>query len=282
MDTEKTDANTNTNVKDAEVVTEEQSQETHTAESGAPASAPETEKTNSGMTIWYVLIALAILGGAAYLGYQQGWFGMSSDAPQAAQEAIFEPVSGTVARVNGVEIDSKAYNDRLNQIAGTVAAQGINVANEEAKADVQKQALDSLISTQLLLQAAESEGITVSAAEVDAEYQALIERFGGEEQFMTRVDEVGLTVDQVRSDLESELLISGFLSGELTPEDTAVSDAEIEARYDELTTGMENPPALEEVRAQIEQPLVSEKQQAVLMDIIDELTEAADIEILLE
>ena len=103
---------------------------------------------------------------------------------------------GAVASVNGVKISQ----DRLY---GLLADQG--------GSDL----VDYLITEEIINQESEKKKITVSDADVDKEYQTIVESYGGEEAFLQQIEASGGSAEAVKEELKTNLKIEKLLEPEI-------------------------------------------------------------------
>lgn len=95
-------------------------------------------------------------------------------------------------------------------------------------------AISQLADRQLLYQAALESGVTVGDAELDSLLQNQYNRFQGQEKFETWAQEKGISLDFVRKDFSSIMLIEKMLDQKFAGQ-IAVSDADIEDAYKNKT-----------------------------------------------
>lgn len=96
------------------------------------------------------------------------------------------------AEVNGEVITQDELNEILNNTYGN---------------DI----LEALISEKLIEQAASKKNLTVSKAEIDDEYQTVVDSYGGDEAFKETIAASGVTEAQVKADIKSYLLAEKLL-----------------------------------------------------------------------
>src|SRR4051812_48370119 len=97
-----------------------------------------------------------------------GWYAFTK-APMGSGGPAAVGAADAVATVNG----EKVTRGQLNAVEAQMAGQGAPAATTtEAKAALDKQALDSVIGRTLLLQAATQAGLTASTTAVDAQIAA--------------------------------------------------------------------------------------------------------------
>ncbi len=246
----------------------------------APAEQSEQSSSKQGGKIALAIVFLLIVGGLVWAGMQQRdnsavVSGDDINFDSNAPAPDFDDVPDVVATVNGTELNKADYVQAYNQAQQTVQQQGVP-ANEAA---VQTQALDVLINTELLVQAANDAGVTVSEEAVDAELASFTEQFGGEEGLTTALADAGIDQETLTASVREQLLVENYLA--TTPElseEVAITDEAIQARYDEVAAqGVEGLPSLEEVAPQIEAQLAAEAEQTATQSLIERLRAAADI-----
>lgn len=195
----------------------------------------------------------------------------------------FQTQDEVVARVNGEEVVRSELDARIAQFEQALTAQGQSsqLENEESKAQLENQALSQIIAEKLVLQEAEKENINVSQEEVDTEYQNIVTTVGGEEALSQRLEELDTTKEDLRENIEQQLITQKYIDNITANENFEVTDEEVVAFYDEWSAEQEDPPAFEEVETQVRDQLVSQKENQFISDFIAELRQNANIEILL-
>jgi FKBP-type peptidyl-prolyl cis-trans isomerase (trigger factor) len=143
---------------------------------------------------------------------------------------------------------------------------------------VREQVLNQLISRTLISQAAEASGTAVPAAQIDAQIESVTGQFESEEAYLAELDAQGLTEAELRSQIEAELLGQIYLEGTLDYESIAVTEEEVQSTYEQVAASGGQVPPLAEVREQVEQLVIQQKQQTLVAAHVDELRAEADIE----
>lgn len=187
--------------------------------------------------------------------------------------------SKAVAYVNGEKITQSDFDLRVNQILSSPQAQGLNLDDPSIRDSIEQQILTEIINTRLLLQNAKDAGIEIGDGEVDAEYRLMIERLGSEEVLLQEVKKGGLTEDEFRKNIADQLMIQAYLDDNVDTSSTTATEEEVQAFYDENVAGSDGAPALADIRTQIEDQIVSVKQQQLIGDFIALLRKDADIKI---
>lgn len=248
--------------------------------SEATTTAPATSMNRQAM--WYILafVVVALIG----VGL---WFMLERDG--RVNTTVFSGISDflkqgqAAAVVNGTEISVFDFESTLRQLTANTTEQGIDPTDEAVVADLRSQAIESLVNTELLRQAAVSASVTVSDEDVESRYQQIMQSIGGTEALLARMEELGVSEEMLRRDIRNDILIQAHIDAAVGIDAAKVSEDEIKRFYDQVASS--NPdavPPLEEVRGQIEENLLFQKQQEIVGQYVDGLREAATIEVLLK
>ncbi|MBD3282596.1 MAG: hypothetical protein GF387_03275 [Candidatus Portnoybacteria bacterium] len=218
--------------------------------------------------ITIVVVLLIIVAGAIYFLSPEGFI------PKKGEKG-----GNAVAIVNGEEISQEEYNSAESQIA---ANQGIDLGSvdEETKQQIQNQAINNLVSQTLLSQAIENSDVAISEQEINNQIQIIKDRFDSEDAFNQALSAQGMTEEDLRSQIELSLSQQAYFDQELNLSSVEASEEEVASKYEEVAANQEVPP-LEQVRDQVEQLIVQEKQQDLINDHVEELRAEADIQILI-
>lgn len=248
-----------------------------TIESEAAVSAAEAAPNVRNRVVMQYVIAIGIIfvmgAGLLYALEEQG----------RIDTGIFDSVSELVnpapaaAVVNGVKIPLAQYEKNREQLVQTATFQGLDPENESIKTQIKTQALDILVNTELLRQAAVEGGVTVSTEDVDARYKEIIATLGGEEALQAKMTELSITPESLRIDIEGELLIKKHLDAAVDFSSVTLDPAEVQAVYDQANTPGADIPPFEEVKGQIETQLKASKEQEVVGKYIETLKADAEI-----
>lgn len=189
-------------------------------------------------------------------------------------------LAGPAATVNGVAVSRDDFDRNFEQVLREVEMQGFAGQLDPAmEASLREQAVQSLINAELLKQAAEAAGATVSTEEIEARLAEIEAGNGGAEELAARMLEFGITMEQLQIDIEREILIQNHLNSVLNLEAITITDEELEETYNQILVaneGTEIPP-LSEVSAMLADQLLNDKQQQVVGEYIDTLRAEADI-----
>lgn len=192
-----------------------------------------------------------------------------------------------VATVNGKDILKKDYEVEIENTKTSYEQQGINLdeLDSKMKEEVEKSVLDQLINTELILQTAEKDGVSVEQGEVDSELEAIKSQFEEDKQFEEALEKNKLTEEQLGEQVKKQLIITKYLDknvGELS-----ATDEELQAVYNQYKESAETqeqePEDFETMKPQLEQQVLAQKKNEKVNELIEELrkTNEEKIEILL-
>ncbi|KIL49980.1 SurA N-terminal domain-containing protein [Jeotgalibacillus soli] len=188
-----------------------------------------------------------------------------------------------VAVVNGEEVTGEQYNALLTPSQTQFQSMGQDPTTEEAAEQIKTMTLDNLVGQVLLLQKANESGINVSEEEIEEERSAIAEQYGGAEAFDELLAQAEMDEEMLNTQLENQVKYNKYIEETLPIEE--VTDEDIQASYDELTVQYEESdqeiPALEDVQEDIRSQLERERSQELLVQHVEELKEAAEIEFLI-
>jgi len=262
-----------------ENMSENETTETVAATESATSAAPAA-KSGMGKIIAAVVVVAVLLLGVLYVLEKEGRSSTTIFSSMIEKQRAAE----VVATVNGEDITNADLDVSINQFEQLAAAQGIDTTSPEMQAEVRAQALEVLINTTLLRQAAAEKGIEVTDEDVAARIEAITADIGGAEALTARMQELQLEAGQMQDDIKDELMIQALLETVFADAAVEVTAEEVQELYDnakEQAGGAEAAdfPALEEVQAQVEQQIQSGKEQAAIDEYLAELKAEADISV---
>lgn len=176
-----------------------------------------------------------------------------------------------VATVNGREIYGDIYNFVYAQIK--VGLHQLGYESEDLN-EVKDLTLSILINQELLKQDAEHRQISVSESEIEAELEMF--KANMDMQFSMLENQPKLSEEAYKDQLRFELIHEKYLESEI--EEVDVTDADIEAAYEDLKAQMEDIPDLADIKEQLKQELMLQKEQEMLQKLVEELENEAHIE----
>ena len=147
------------------------------------------------------------------------------ESTTAAVSPVATPPQGPVARVNGTTIDSIELRR-----AKKVMLRGQTVPAEQ-QAAVEKQAVEQLVSAEILYQAAAKLEIKDLETQIDAKLAQGKARFKDELDFKKAIKDLEMDEKDLREYTRRDLLISRFVEIAFVSK-TAISEAEIREFYD--------------------------------------------------
>ncbi|MFD2830392.1 SurA N-terminal domain-containing protein [Corticicoccus populi] len=199
-------------------------------------------------------------------------------------EPDLEGIPEVVAEVNGEEITQEDFTQTYeSQFQQTAMQQQMMGGGEEINQDeLKQQVADMLVNQELLAQEAENRDFTAGEDEVNEMVDQMLEQNGMEnrDELFAALDEQGLPEDEVMNLLETQIKVDQLIedeSGEIEP-----TDEELQEMYDQMqeqqgqTEGEEEPPSFEELKPQLEQQFVMQKQGEATQALIEQLKEDAD------
>lgn len=265
---------------------EQQSKTTKTTEndittSTAPEPVIETNLTESDTSAAkkalvrnYAIatIIVALMGGGLWLvlesqgRVQTNFLGVMADRSPAAT-------------VNGVEISREAYERNRSQIEESAAGQEVDISDPTVISEINTQAIETLINTELLQQEAQKLGIETSQEDVQNRYNEIVQQVGGEEALTTRMAELGITEDGLRSDIEREMVIQLLFAQEANTASIEVTEEELREVYEQVSAQQEGELPFAEIREALETNIRLSKEQELVTAYIEKLRSAASVEI---
>ncbi|MDD5557833.1 MAG: peptidylprolyl isomerase [bacterium] len=177
----------------------------------------------NGRAMAYVLICLACVAACAGCG------------PGEREAGPAEPPAGTdavAATVNGVPIKAADVDRAVEEIAGRYGGALPPEQMGQMRAVLRPQALEALISEQLLVQEADREGIAADEQAVEAQLRDVAARFPGPGEFREVLAARGMAERDVRAEIDRALRIELLLARKIGGAGS-VSDEEVSAFHKE-------------------------------------------------
>ena len=222
------------------------------------------------------IIVLLIIGAGGWYLVSSGTLNLNQFM-QPGGSADSTDTATTVATVNGENISSV-------QLAAAVAQ--INAQNGTSTittpAQVQTQALDSLIAQTLLTQAVKKAGIVASSTQVEAQIQAAKTQLGTQAAYEQALAAQGMTEESFRAQISADLAAQEYLNQTLNLQAVAATDAEIQSAYAQASAQQADVPPLSQVRDQVKQFVIQQKQQQLVNAQIQKLRSEGDVKILIQ
>jgi FKBP-type peptidyl-prolyl cis-trans isomerase (trigger factor) len=249
------------------------------ATSATPVVAAVSARRQMMKQYGIAFLIVALMGGALwYMLEKQG----------RVETGLFDKITAFVrpepaaVKVNGEKIAQSLYQKNYEQLALQAASQGADAADPATAEQIKKQAIDVLVNSALLKQAARNAGIVVTPEQITERYQGIVDAQGGEEALAARMAELMITKEGLMSDIEDEILIQTHLDTAVDIKSIDVTKEEVDAFYKSVTSNPEvKVPPLEEVRDQVEQEIRYGKQQELIGAYIETLKKDAEVEVLI-
>lgn len=153
----------------------------------------------------------------------------ASTASEAAAPSPPKPMPAelpdVLARVNGQEVrkdEFQALIDNMERTQGPIPS--------ERRDEVLREALDHLITRTLLEQEAKARNIAVPDADVEGQIDKMRSRFPSEDEFKKALESRRTTVEQLRTDARTDMVITRMLDAEVASAEPA-TDEEARAFY---------------------------------------------------
>lgn len=133
--------------------------------------------------------------------------------------------TGPVARIDGEEIGQDEFNamvqERMERLPGQLPPQMAEMFKE--------QSLDFVVDKHLVDQVLADQDIEVTDEEIDEAFEEFKTRFGGDDEIIqAQLDQMGMTEDDVRENMEQDVMLEKHLA---TMYDLEVTEQEIEEFY---------------------------------------------------
>jgi len=138
------------------------------------------------------------------------------------------------AKVNDDVITVEALDAQVEQLKKQYPQMFEGADGEGRLLDFKQRILDNLINQKLLEQAAESKGLEVKDAEINAQIDQLKGGFKDDAQFQSALKSAGLTLETLKTQVKEQLLTQKIV--ESLAKSSTATEAEIKAYYDKNKT----------------------------------------------
>lgn len=180
-------------------------------------------KMREQMKIIIIIVVVAMAGGLLWAGGVSLFGGKNNVQPAQAAAAV--------CVVNGQAISYyDLYQTFINRLQQIEEEQGLLPGR--AYEAVRFQALESLIGSVLISQEIDNRKLTASKAEIDQEYQNIVDQFPSVDDFKLQLQWAGLTEDILKARLAEEIKFDK-LKQEIIG-DIPVSDQEVREAYEQV------------------------------------------------
>ena len=189
------------------------------------------------------------------------------------------PAGGKVAVINGVVITQAHFDKELKVHLDRVSRQGQQI-NEEQTEALKKDVLEGLIEREVLYQESQKAGIKVDEQKVNDQMAGIKKRFPNEEEFKKALASMGLTEEEVRTQIQRGLAIRGLIDQKVA-NGIVVTDQETKTFYDDNPQFFKQPEQVKASHILIKvEPTADDATKAAdrkkIEDIRNKLTEGGD------
>lgn len=135
-----------------------------------------------------------------------------------------------IAKVNGSPIKLTDIDSQLAQMKKSSPQTFQGADGKKREAEFRAKILESLIQLELIKQAGKELGVSVTAKQVDDYIKQLETQYGGATGLKDAMKQSGVTMDQLRSSIESRLLVDAV--GKKVSKAGSITDAEMKDYFD--------------------------------------------------
>ena len=196
-----------------------------------------------------------------------------------------EGIPDVVAEVNGEEVTKDEFVPIYQAQYAQAATEAQTTGQAPDEDALKQQTVDDLVSTELLAQEADSRGIEVADADIDAELEdvAAQNQLGSAEELLQAVEAQGVSEEQARSQIETQLMVEQLAAdedGSLEP-----TDKELRTLYAQVKKqaaqagGAQQIPPFAEARTQLVEQATSQKIGEIAGGLVEDLRKDAEITI---
>jgi len=140
-----------------------------------------------------------------------------------------KPSGEKVAVVNGVVISRTQYDKELEVHRERISRQGKQIPDDQM-AELKKDILEGLIEREVLYQESQRAGIKIADQKVNDQLAGIKKRFPNEEEFKKALASMGLTEEEVKTQIQRGLAIRELIDQKVANK-IAITDEETNAYY---------------------------------------------------
>ncbi len=183
-----------------------------------------------------------------------------------------------VATVNDKEIKGEEFNALYTQSQMQYVQMGQEVPKDQLD-QMKKQVAESMVGQELILQAAQEEGIKASDDKVKEELENVKKGFEDEKKFEAALKESDMTMEDLEKEIAKNIQYTKYIDQEIKVDE--VSEKEMKEYYEKAKEqgSSEEMPAYEDVKPQIKEGLEGEQKNKKTQELIDKLKKDADVKI---
>lgn len=188
-----------------------------------------------------------------------------------------------VAKVNDSKITKKEFSLAMSGIVSEIDLNKIDTSRTNIQEDIMVETLNSMIDKEVVVQKAKEMNLTVSSNEIDNELIKIKSNYGSYENYQATLNKLGISEEELRHDIEKQLLLSQYETRVINPANDNVTDDEIKTFYKNLSDKYiaqgSIAPDLELVRGMIVKKIIEIKHDLILQDEAKKLRKDAKIEV---
>ncbi len=226
------------------------------------------------------VIVITFIAGSGLMGYGALF---TDDAREVQDEEEYE--ARVLANVNEGRITRDEFSNAVsNQVQQFQMYQGELTSSQYI--ELRYNVLDFLVERELKLQEAQNRGLVadIGDEEIDEEIDSILQQHQiSDEELSNILGQQQISMEQfrqhLRTSLEQENMIEQLENMVIETEDITVSEEEIEHEYQLRYTDEDSDQKLEDVREDIEQELMDQKEREAINDWLDNLKDEAEIEV---
>jgi peptidyl-prolyl cis-trans isomerase C len=163
----------------------------------------------------------------------------AASTPAPAPKPVPTELPAIIARVNGEEIGRAEFEQTVHN----VQLRAGRPVPAEQRDQVFRGVLDDMIAMRLLKQEVLRRQLTATEAELAAAVKQLRQQFASEAAFSQALKAQKMTLDQLRDETRTQLLVSKMLDKEIGPQ-VAVKPADVSAFYEKNPERFQQPEAV--------------------------------------
>jgi peptidyl-prolyl cis-trans isomerase C len=136
-----------------------------------------------------------------------------------------------VAVVNSVVITQEQFSKELKVHLERLSRQGRQISDDQL-GNLKKEILEGLIEREVLYQQTQKEGIQISDQKINGQLETIKERFPSEDEYMKAIESMGLTEDEIKTQIGRGLAIRELIDQQVAVK-IVVTDKESKEYYDD-------------------------------------------------
>lgn len=190
--------------------------------------------------------------------------------------------NSTVALVNKIPIQLKTLNLAMSDMVKSSSFDGVDTSSLEVQDKIRNIALDTIIDQEVIVQKAREQKIEIPKSKIESEFNLVKFQYENDNAFISKLNSIGMTEDDLRNDIERQLLITAFQDKIYDESKDIVNDSDIRIFYDALKQKYieqdKVAPPIESIREKIIQKILDRRHQLFMEKVAKMLREKAKIE----